>query len=697
MTSKLALAAAALLVAPLVSAPPAAAANPALGDPPAVTGGNLTKSAIARSVTGALDTQADPCVDFYRYACGSWLDSATLPADQPIWVRSFSVIHESNREFLKTAIENAAKNPGDDPDRKRVGDYYGACMDEAAVARAGLAPLAPWLAKIAAAPDGAAIFALAGELQAINAEPFLAIDVDGDLKDPRTVVAHLMQGGLGLPDRDYYLSDDEKKTELRAAYEKHVARMLVHLGAAPEAAAASAAKVLAFETALARVSREVERMRVYDELHHRLDAAGLAQLAPKLSWERFYAGLGRTDLQAINVMTPEFFVGLEREIGRTDAATLQDYLRFQLVTATATLLPDAVYLDHFDFYARALSGQQEPQPRWKRCISATEQAMGEAIGKLYVAQRFTGESKRIATAMLDDLAAAFAASLPALDWMDEETRAAALVKKGTLGRKIGFPDRWRDYSRLAVDRGDYFGSALAARRFETDRQIAKVGGPLDPAEWGMDAQTVNAGYNPLVNMFTYPAGILQPPFFHKDYPAAINYGAMGYVMGHELTHGFDDQGRKFDAQGRLSDWWTPASVAAFEQRAACIEKQYSAYEVEPGVAVNGKLTLGENIADNGGLKQAWDAFQELKKRNGGKAETVPGLTADQLFFVAAAQVWCTESSPEFQRLLVQTDEHAPSQFRVKGPALNHPAFARAFSCKAGTPMNPPAADRCEVW
>jgi predicted metalloendopeptidase len=695
MTPKLVLAAAALAAAAFAPSP--AAAAKAVGDPPAVTGGNLSKKAIAASVIDALDRKADPCVDFYRFACGGWLDSAALPADQPVWVRSFSVIHESNREFLRAAIEDAAAHPGGDAERRRVGDFYGACMDEAAVAKAGLAPLAPWLAKIDQAADGAAIFALAGELQTINAEPFLAIEVEGDLKDPRTVVAHLAQGGLGLPDRDYYLSEDDKKKELRAAYERHVARMLVHLGAAPDAAAASAAELLAFETALARVSREVERMRQYDELHHRLNADGLAELAPRLPWERFYAGLGRADLQAVNVMTPEFFVGLEREIGRTEVATLRDYLRYQLVTATATLLPDAVYLDHFDFYARTLSGQQEPQPRWKRCIGSTEQAMGEAVGKLYVAQRFTGESKAIATRMLDDIAAAFAESLPALEWMDEATREAALVKKGTLGRKIGFPDTWRDYGKLAVDRGSYFASALAARRFESDRQIAKVGGPLDPQEWGMDAQTVNAGYNPLVNMFTYPAGILQPPFFHKDYPAAINYGAMGYVMGHELTHGFDDQGRKFDAQGRLADWWTPQAVEAFEERAACIERQYSAYEVEPGVAVNGKLTLGENIADSGGLKQAWEAFHAHTKRTGGKAETVSGLTADQLFFVAAAQVWCTETSPEFQRLLVQTDEHSPSQFRVMGPALNHPAFATAFSCKPGTPMNPPAAGRCEVW
>ncbi len=683
------------LAGALLAAAPPAVAVAAKGDPPAVTGGDLDRAAIERSIADALDRSADPCADFYRFACGGWLDSAELPGDQPIWTRSFSVIHEQNREFLRTLIESAAADPGSDPDRRRVGHFYGACLDEAAVDAAGVEPLAPWLAKIDAAADRDTLFALAGELQTVAVAPFFDVTVDGDFKDPKTVVAHFGQGGLGMPERDYYLAEDEKKKQVRAAYEKHVARMLVHLGAAPTAATDQAAAILAFETELARAARPVERMRIYDELHHRLDAAGLAQLAPKLPWQRFFAAAGREDVTAINVTTPEYFVELERQIGLADLATLKAYLRYQLATGTATALATPLYLDHFDFYARTLAGQKEPQPRWKRCISATEQAMGEAVGKLYVAERFTGESKRIAEAMLDGIAAAFADSLPALEWMDEETRRAALVKRGTLARKIGFPDEWRDYSRLEVRPRGHFDNVMAARRFETARLLAQVGGPIDPKEWAMNAQTVNASYNPLLNAFTYPAGILQPPFFHKDFPAAINYGAMGYVMGHELTHGFDDQGRKFAADGRLTDWWTAAAVAGFEERAACVEKQYSAYEVEPGVAVNGKLTLGENIADIGGLKQAYQAFKAIERASGKPGETVASLSADQLFFVAAAQVWCTEASPEFERLLVQTDEHSPGQFRVNGSVVNHPAFAGAFSCPAGAPMNP--KEKCEVW
>lgn len=683
------------LAATLATASAPSYAITAKGDPPAASGGDLARGAIERSVADALDRAADPCQDFYRFACGGWIDSAELPADQPIWVRSFSIIHEQNRELLRTLIESAAQDAGSDPDRQRVGRFYAACTDAAAVEKSGLAPLAPWLAKIDAAADRDALFALAGELQTIDAGPFFDVSVDGDFKDPRTVVAHFNQGGLGMPERDYYLADDEKKAAVRAAYEKHVARMLVHLGTAPERAAEQAKGILRFETSLAEASRPAERMRVYDELHHRLDARGLAALAPKLPWDRFFAAGGRADLAAINVGTPEFFVELERQVGLADLDLLRAYLRYQLVTAVAGALPDAIYQDHFDFYARTLAGQQEPQPRWKRCIAATEQAMGEAVGKLYVAERFAGQSKPIAEKMLDDVAEAFVRSLPELAWMDEPTRRAALVKKGTLGRKIGYPDAWRDYSKLAISSGDHFGNVVAARRFESARQLAQVGGPIDPKEWGMNAQTVNASYNPQLNAFTYPAGILQPPFFHKDFPLAMNYGAMGYVMGHELTHGFDDQGRKFDAQGRLTDWWTPESVAGFEARAACVEKQYDAYEVEPGVHVNGALTLGENIGDIGGLKQAWDAYKAVERANGRPEPAFAGLSSDQLFFVAAAQVWCTEVAPEFFRLLVQTDPHSPSQFRVNGTVLNHPAFGAAFSCPVGSPMNP--REKCEVW
>ena len=673
-------------------------ASPALagkGDPPATSGGDLTADAIAASVTGALDPAADPCTDFYRYACGGWLDTTELPGDQPIWTRSFSVIHDANRHLLRTLIEAAAAAPGDDPDRRRVGDFYAACMDEKAIEAAGLAPLAPWLEKIDAAPDAGALFTLGGELQRIDAAPFLEIDIDGDFKEPATVVAHFAQGGLGLPERDYYLAEDATKSELRASYERHVAKMLELTGTPVERAALDAKTILAFETALARASRPAEQMRIFDQLHHRLDATGLAKLAPTLPWPAYFAALGRGDLTTINVMTPEFFEALGKEVGTAELPTLRAYLRYSVATATATMLPDAIYQEHFDFYGRQLSGQKEPQPRWKRCVGATEQAVGQAVGKLYVAERFTGSSKEVANEMIDDLLASFEASLPGLDWMDEATRAAAVVKKGTLAFRIGYPDRWRDYSKLALARTSHFGNSIAALEFESARQLAKVGKPLDRQDWSWNPQVVNAGYHPLRNDHTYPAGILQPPFFHKDFPAAMNYAGIGYVIGHELTHGFDDQGRKFDSEGRLSDWWTPAAVTGFEQRAACIRDQYAGYEIEPGVKLNGELTLGENIADNGGIKQAWAAFQRYQSEHGGEAAGLGELSADQLFFVSMAQVWCSETAPEFLRMLVTTDPHSPSRFRVQGSLVNHPAFAKTFSCAAGTPMNP--EKKCSVW
>ncbi len=681
-----------LLAAFVLAAPALAAAPKVAGDAP--SGTNLNIEDIDLSVERSLDRTADPCSDFYRFACGGWLDQVELPADERQWVRSFSVIHERNRELLRGLIEDAAKNPAGDPERQKVGDFYGACMDEAGIEAAGLAPVQPWLAKIDAAGDRSDLFALSGEIQRLQAAPFFNAEVFADLKDPNTVVAHFSQGGLGLPERDYYLSAAADKKALRATYVQHMTKMLALSGMPEAEAKKQAGAILVFETALAKASRPIEEMRQVEKLHHRLDAAGLEKLTPKLPWERFFTAFGQPDLAAINVQTPEFFPALSQEIGKASLATLKAYLRYQLLSATAGLLPDKVYQQHFDFQGRTLAGQKEPQPRWKRCIAATEQAMGEAIGQLYVRERFAGNSKELALGMIHGIADAFAGSLPALAWMDETTRQAALVKKGTLDWKIGFPEKWRDYSKLTITRASHFANAVAARGFEASRQLAQVGKPVDRKEWGMNAQTVNASYNPLQNAFTYPAGILQPPFFHKDYPVAMNLGGMGFVIGHELTHGFDDQGSKFDSKGVMTDWWTPASVKGFEERTACIDKQYSAFEVAPGVHVNGKLTLGENIADNGGLKQAWEVLQSRQKERG-PGPTVAGLTEDQLFFVAAAQVWCSKATPEAERLQVQTDPHSPAKFRVMGPMVNHPGFAGAFSCAPGTPMNPP--NKCEVW
>jgi predicted metalloendopeptidase len=426
-----------------------------------------------------------------------------------------------------------------------------------------------------------------------------------------------------------------------------------------------------------------------------VDIAGVKKLAPGLDWDAFLQGLGYPGLVEINVFTPEFFSALEKTVQATPVETLQAYLKSDLARGAAPHLAKAWVDANFEFYGKALGGQEEIEPRWKRCVDATEAALGEAVGKLYVDKAFAGESKKVALEMIHDIENAFEKSLPSLAWMDDATRQRAVEKKNALGNKIGYPDKFRDYSKMKVVPGDYFGNLLAGVAFEFRRQGDQVGKAKDPMEWRMTPQQVNAYYTPLNNEIVFPAGILQPPFFNKDFPAAMNYGAIGMVVGHELSHGFDDQGRKFSPTGKLEEWWAPEVSKKFEERAKCIADQYSALEVEPGVKVNGQLTLGENIADVGGLKQAYSAYKTWEARHGGKGPTIGDLTPDQLFFVAHAQAWCSLQTPEFQRMQVTVDSHSPSKFRGSVPEMNNPAFAEAFACQAGTPMAP--ANRCEVW
>ena len=442
------------------------------------------------------------------------------------------------------------------------------------------------------------------------------------------------------------------------------------------------------------MSRPAADLRDPDTLYHKIDLAGLQGLTPKLPWAPFLDAVGHPDVHAINVATPKFFEGLEPAVLATPMETLRNYLEWSLVNATANRLPAAFVDAHFDFFGRKLSGQEEIRPRWKRCVAATENALGEEVGKVYVERRFAGDSKQIALEMIGDIQAAFAADLPTLTWMDDETRQRALDKAKAVIDKIGYPDQWRDYSGLTVTPDRYFANAAAADAFELDFQMDKIGHPVDKKEWSMTPQQVNAYYNPLVNEIVFPAGILQPPFFERDFPAPMNYGAIGAVIGHELTHGFDDQGRKFDAEGRLREWWQPEVAKRFDERAQCVEDLYSTYEVEPGVHVQGALTLGENIADIGGLKQAYSAYQLWQQRHGAP-QLATDLTPEQVLFVSFGQVWCSKASKEVERLQVTTNPHSPARFRVIGPVSNNPAFAKAFHCPAGSPMAP--KDRCEVW
>ncbi len=436
-------------------------------------------------------------------------------------------------------------------------------------------------------------------------------------------------------------------------------------------------------------------MRQLDQLYHRQDRAGLLELTPDLPWDLFFESMGRPEAQDINVMTPEFFSSLEILLGEADWPQLKTYLTWHVVDQSASRLPAAFVDADFDFYGVKLSGQDQIQPRWKRCVSATSGALGEVVGQLYVERMFGGDSKEKALEMIHDIEAAFGANLETVDWMDDGTRGRAHEKLAALRDKIGYPDRWRDYSELDLSAGSYFGNAMAADRFNFDFEAGKIGEPVDKEEWGMTPQTVNAYFSTVGNEIVFPAGVLQPPFFHRDFPAAMNYGGIGWGIGHELTHGYDDQGRKFDFSGTMTDWWEPEVAAKFEERAACVADYYSGFEVEAGLNINGELTLGENIADVGGLKLVHQAYKIWEDRHGSPEPFVEGLTNEQLVFVAAAQTFCAVSSPEFLRMQVTTDPHTPAQFRVLGTMSSLPAFAEAFGCEPGTPMNP--VEQCEVW
>jgi endothelin-converting enzyme/putative endopeptidase len=598
--------------------------------------------------------------------------------------------------MIRTLLEEAAKSPGAaGSESQKIGDFYATCMDEAAVETAGLAPIEPWLGAIAQADSPEALFTLVGKLHRAGAGAFFGVGVFPDFKTPDLNISYFFQGGLGLPDRDYYVSDDPKKQELLAQYREHVARMLALAGQSAESATADAAAIVAFETELAKVSRTRVEMRQIEKLYNRMDRAGLAALTPNLPWPAFFTATGHPDAQAISIATPEFFEALAKLVATTPMPTLHAYLEWGVLDTFADQLPKAFVDANFDFYGKKLSGQAEIQPRWKRCVAATTGSLGEAIGKVYVEQEFAGASKQVAVEMIRDIESAFEANLPQLAWMDDATRERARGKIAKISNKIGYPDSWRDYSALAVSRASYFDNALAGATFETDRQLRKIGQPVDKSEWLMVPQLVNAYYNPLQNEIAFPAGILQPPFFHKDYPAALNYGGIGAVVGHEVTHGFDDQGRRFDPNGVFQEWWEPEVAGKFETAAKCVADQYSTFEIEPGVKVNGELTLGENIADLGGLKQAYKAYKAWEGRHGAPEPLAEVLTNDQLVFVAWGQVWCTVAAPEYVRRQVTTDPHSPGIFRATAPPMNSPEFRQAFGCEAGQPMAP--AEMCTVW
>jgi len=643
-----------------------------------------------------MDPNASPCHDFTQYADGGWLKNNPIPPAFSRW-GTFSVLADHNREVLKTILEEAAgRKAPEGSEEQKIGDFYAACMDETKVEADGAAPIAPELDRIAKIADRAALEAEVARLHRNGVNVMFAFGSQQDRKNSEEVIAGAFQAGLGLPDRDYYFKTDEKTAKIREQYVTHVERSFALLGETPAEAAADAKAVLALETKLAGASMTRVERRDPDATYHRMTVAELSAATPRIDWVAYMRAVDSPAGTAVNVGQPKFFAALDEDLESVPLAEWKTYLRWHVVDTYAPRLSSKFVDEDFDFNGRTLAGTKELLPRWKRCVAATDGQLGFALGKLYVAKAFPPEAKARMDRMVQNLVAALRDDLDTLSWMGEETRKAARGKLAAFTPKIGYPDEWRDYSAYRVGRAGYAANVMAGNAFESHRDIQKIGKPVDRKEWGMTPPTVNAYYNPAKNEIVFPAGILQPPFFDPKADDAVNYGAIGAVIGHEMTHGFDDQGRKFDARGNLTDWWSATDVQNYVQRAACVEKQFDAYVVEEGLHENGKLVLGESIADLGGLTLAYRAFRKSLEGKPDPAK-IDGFTADQRFFLSYARVWAENDRPEAERLKVATDPHPLDRIRAFAAPSNLPDFARAFSCKPGDPMVRPESDRCQIW
>jgi endothelin-converting enzyme/putative endopeptidase len=639
----------------------------------------------------SMDRSVDPCVDFFKYSCGGWIKNNPIPPDQSSW-DTYSKMQDENRVRLRGILETAAvPDPARNAAAQKIGDYYSSCMDEKAIEAEGTEPLKPQLERIAKIGSKAEIADVAAAMVDDNA-PFRFAS-NQDFKDATQVIAYVDQGGLGLPDRDYYVKEDPKSVDLRKAYVVHVQKMFELLGDQPEVAAAEAQTVMRIETALARGSMTRVEQREPKNLDHKMTTGELEKISPDFQWRVYFTKVGLPSLASLNVASPGFFKALNEELDKESLADWKTYLRWHLVHADAPFLSSALLNENFAFYGKTLRGQQELQPRWKRCTDNVDDDLGEALGQVYVEKYFSPQAKQEALKMVKEIEAAMENDISSLPWMSAATKQQALIKLHEMANKIGYPDKWRDYSKLEIVRGDELGNVERARRFEFDRELAKIGKPVDRGEWGMTPPTVNAYYDPQMNDINFPAGVLQPPAFDPNSDAAPNYGDTGGTIGHELTHGFDDEGRQFDAHGNLRDWWTAEDGKEFVKRASCISDQYSTYKIIDDIKINGKLTLGEDTADLGGLILAYVAWKEDTK--GQNLQPLDDLTPDQRFFVGYGQSWCGETRDETKRLRATVDPHSPEKYRTNGVVSNMPEFQEAFHCKAGSPMV--NQNRCRVW
>lgn len=646
------------------------------------------------SVVTSMDKSADPCVDFYQFACGGWIKNNPIPPDQSIWSR-FGELAERNREELRGILENAAKAPNRDANEQKIGDYYSTCMDEAAIEKKGAAVLKPEFDHINGLRDKAALPALMAYLHGQGINALFDFGSGADFKNAKQVIGQADQGGLSLPDRDYYLKDDPKSVELRKQYLQHVANMFKLLGDAPDKAAAEATAVMNVETALAKGSGDRVERRDPERVYHKMPVTEWQSLTPSFSVTRYLTSVGAPAMDSLNVVEPNFFKALDAELKSASMDDLKTYLRWHLVHSQAESLPKAFQDENFDFYGKTLRGTKELQPRWKRCVAAVDGDLGEALGRVFVEKYFPPEAKARTLKMVNQLEAALRQDITELPWMSEVTKKQALIKLAAIQNKIGYPAKWRDYTALKIERGDALGNSLRANAFEVHRQLAKIGKPLDKQEWQMTPPTVNAYYDPTENNINFPAGILQPPFYDFKADDALNFGGMGAVIGHELTHGFDDQGALFDAQGNLHDWWTPEDQKAFKERTQCFVNEYDQFVAVDDVHVRGKLTLGENTADNGGLRIAHMALMKSLADVGKQPEKIDGFTPDQRLFIGWGQIWCENQTDQTARLLALNNEHSPGKYRANGVVQNMPEFQKAWGCKAGQPMV--RENACHVW
>jgi endothelin-converting enzyme/putative endopeptidase len=642
---------------------------------------------------GAIDASADPCADFFQYACGTWNKNNPLPGDHARWGR-FDELQEHNQIVLRAILEKvASRDPKRSSIEQKVGDYYSACMDEKAAETRGASALEPMMKRITQAKNSKALMAEISNLHRQGIRALFAFYPIQDFHDSRMMIANVDQGGLGMPDRDYYLKDDAKSVEIRNQYLAHVQKMLELAGEKSAEAAEDAKVVMKIETALAKAAMDRTQRRDPHSRDHRMSSQELATLAPAFDLPSYLARTHAETHGEVNVGNPGFFKDVNSLLSDIPLPQWKSYLRWHVVRATAPMLSKAFVDEDYRFNEHILRGQKEPRPRWKRCVTFTDADLGEALGQLYVEKTFGAEGKQRTLAMVEALEKALEQDIQTLPWMTEATRQQALIKLAAIRNKIGYPDKWRDYSKLTITPGDALANSLHANEFEVQRQIAKIGKPVDRLEWGMTPPTVNAYYSPPRNEIVFPAGILQPPFYANQADDAVNFGGIGSVIGHELTHGFDDQGRKYDAEGNLRDWWTAEDAKGFEERAGCIADEYSGFTAVDDLKLNGKLTLGENTADNGGVRIAYMAL--MNKIAGKDLPKIDGYTPEQRFFLSFAQIWCQNTSDQEARRRVIIDPHSPGRWRVNGVMQNNSDFTKAFSCKAGQPMVREKA--CRVW